>query len=134
MKEIDQLRGFLLTVFEYLELPISDEAMQPILHGNSITGFRQAVTDAVEFHEDLKPSQIRELDLLLSEQGLPTLSAMSEKKFRSLLTILGRGQIRSESEYYIVKSYVVDVDSIVISDDNRRLGEQLIVDYEGMQS
>lgn len=108
--------------------------MEPILRGRSITGFRQAVNDAVEFHEDLSPTQIRELDLLLSEKGLPTLSAMSEKKFRSLLTILGRGQIRSESEYYIVKSYIVDDDSVVISDGDRRLGEQLIVDYEGMQS
>ena len=133
MKEIDQLRGFLVTVLDYLELLKSEDARRPFVEGRSVTGFRQAVNDVIEMQEDLEPWQIHEIDKRLSEIGLPTLSAMSEKKFRTLLSIIGRGRIRSDSEYYIVNSYISDADQSKISPSEKQRAEQLLFDYAGVE-
>jgi hypothetical protein len=129
--ELEQLRGFALTVWEFCGLQLTDEDRERICKSKSIRGVREAARDMVEMCQDFNPAQVAVLDERLARDGLPTLSAMRNRTYRELLQILTRGEIRSDEEFRLVSAFVSDVDSRHLSDADRAQADALMYAYEG---
>jgi len=128
--EHEQLRGFSLAVLDQLRIPFSAESLEPIRTTRSLRGLREAARDMVEMCEDLAADQATALDARLSREGLPTLSQMRDRRYRSLLTVLSRGRIESDDEFRLVNSFVFDVDSPHLSGAARAKANALLGEYE----
>ena len=128
--EIEQLRGFSLAVLESIGLALSPESLEPIRTTRSLRGLREAARDMVEMCQDLTADQVAAFDLRLVDDGLPTLTQMRDRRYRSLLAILSRGRIRSDDEYRLVNSFVSDIDAPHLSPDARSKANVLLASYE----
>jgi hypothetical protein len=84
----------------------------------------------VEMCEDLAPDQVAALDARLERDGLPTLSRMRDRRYRSLLAVLARGRIESDDEFRLVNSFVCEVDSPHLSGAARAKANALLGEYE----
>lgn len=129
-EELEQLRGFVLTVLDHLGLTLSAEALKPIRTARSIRGIREAARDMVEMCEDLAADRVSVLDARLTRDGLPTLTQMRDRRYRELLTILSRGHIKSDDESRLVNWFVADLQSPRLSDDHRAKANELLLAYE----
>jgi hypothetical protein len=128
--EHEQLRGFSLTVLEQLGVSFSEDSLAPIRTTRSLRGLREAAHDMVEMCEDLAADQVSALDARLARDGLPTLSEMRDRRYRSLLTVLSRGRIESDDEFRLVNSCVSDVESTHLSGSTRAKASELLGAYE----
>jgi len=130
MDEKEQLRGFILTVLDYVELPVPESALDPIRKSNQLRGLRAAATDMVEMCQDVDLQQVTKLDRRLLEQGLPSLSEMRDQSLRLFRSILSRNQIKTDDEWRLVESYISDVDSDTLTERDREHASSLLTDYE----
>ncbi|MGM8227026.1 hypothetical protein ACSV5M_10610 [Cellvibrio sp. ARAG 10.3] len=100
-------------------------------HGRSIAleGLRQAVNDTVEdlMHQPIE--YIQRLDAALHQHGLVTFSEIRRRYSSSYKKILKRGNIKNETEYYIIAGILADLESSV-GEEERVLIEQLAMQYE----
>ena len=99
-------------------------------HLAPISGLREAASDVVEFATDLQDKQVQELDRELLDQGFPSLSAMRSRRYRRLVRVLGRGRIMSDSEWREINGLASDLDSGVVTDNERSKLAILLSDYE----
>jgi hypothetical protein len=129
-QELEQLRGFVLAVLDYLGLAPSRESLEPIRTAKSLRGLREAARDMVEMCEDLAADRVSALDARLTDEGLPTLTQMRDRRYRKLLIILSRGQIKSDDECRLVNGFVADMESARLSADNRAKANALLLAYE----
>ena len=90
-QELEQLRGFVLAVLDFLGLAPSRESVEPIRTAKSLRGVRDAARDMVEMCEDLAADRVRALDARLTHEGLPTMTQLRDHRYRELLTILSPG-------------------------------------------
>ncbi|KRB07691.1 hypothetical protein [Lysobacter sp. Root690] len=72
----------------------------------ALTGLRQAVNDTLEALDDWPPESIAALDALLRGEGIVTVTELRRRSSRQLRRIVKAGEIRSETEYYLVKGIV----------------------------
>jgi hypothetical protein len=93
-------------------------------------GLRMAIQDMLETSRVLTPAQVRELDGRLSSAGLPTLTAMRERVWRTLAKVISRGRCRTEAEYYLVVERLSDMDDETLSDDDRQTLGRIVGDFE----
>ena len=84
----------------------------------------------VEMCEALAANQVAALDDRLARDGLPTLSQMRDRRYRSLLTVLSRGRIESDDEFRLVNGFVSDVDSPHLSGAARAKANALLGAYQ----
>jgi hypothetical protein len=96
----------------------------------ALEGVRQAANDTVETMRDWPPSAVSVLDAALLEAKIVTASEMRRRFSASLRHVLKRGKIRTETEYHLVKSIVVDLDSQAVEEGRARL-EAMLAAYEG---
>jgi hypothetical protein len=129
-EELEQLRGFVLTVLDHLGLAVSAEALEPIRTARSIRGIREAARDMVEMCEDFTADRVSALDARLASEDLPTLTQMRDRRYTKLLTILSRGHIKSEDECRLVNAFVADMQSGPLSAGNRARANALLLAYE----
>lgn len=129
-EKLEQLRGFVLTVLDHLGLALSAEALEPIRTARSIRGVREAARDMVEMCEDLGADRDSVLDARLTHDGLPTLTQMRDRRYREVLTILGRGQINSDDECRLVNGFVADTEAARLSADDSAKANVLLLAYE----
>jgi hypothetical protein len=130
MNERNQLRGFVLTVLDFVDLPVSDSDLGPIRKCNDLRGLRVAAADMVEICQDLDAQQVEQLDLLLRENGYPTLSEMRNHDLRRLRKILSQNRIVNDDDWRFVESYLSDVDSEVLTDKDRDVANRILVEYK----
>jgi hypothetical protein len=83
----------------------------------------------VEMCEDLAAERVSVLVARLTDEGLPTLTQMRDRRYRELLSILSRGQIKSDDECRLVNGFVADMDAR-LSADNRAKANALLLAYE----
>ena len=69
-------------------------------------GLGMAIGDIVEMTEAFLPGQVAEIDAALAADGLITLSAARARFGRTIRTIVKRGRVRSEGEYYALRNAV----------------------------
>jgi hypothetical protein len=128
--ELEQLRGFSLAVLDELGVSFSEEALEPIRTSRSLCGLREAARDLVEMREDLAGEQLAGLDARLARAGVPTLSLMRDRRYRSLLAALSRGRIESDDEFRLVNGFVSDVEPDHLSPEARAKANALLGVYE----
>lgn len=94
-----------------------------------LEGLRQAVNDVIEELSDLTPDSIKLVDEALRASGLRTLSELRREYGATYRKILRRGSIKTETEYYLVNGFVVDLASDVPSSE-RKLLQEMVAAYE----
>lgn len=130
MDEIEKLRGFILTTLDYVKIGISKESLAPLLANGPVAGFRIAAKDIAQFYEDFSGLQIEELDSLLSSKGFPTITQMYNKNYRTFLSLIAKSKIKTDDQFRLLNSFVVEQDSKLASQKEREKAEQLMVNYE----
>ncbi len=84
----------------------------------------------IEMSTLLAPERLAEFDAVLAREGLPSLHRLQDREKRNLSLILIRRRIRSDDEYDVVNRFLSDVDSNVLSEPERQIASQLILEYE----
>ncbi|MGI9343731.1 MAG: hypothetical protein ACR2QV_12915, partial [Gammaproteobacteria bacterium] len=87
-QELEQLRGFVLSIIDHTGLDASEADLAPIREAKNVNGMRQAARDMIEMCQDLPADEVAELDKRLEDSGLPTLTAMRDVRYRDLLQVL----------------------------------------------
>ena len=95
----------------------------------ALEGARQAINDALEDTRHVTPEYLARLDSTLAEQGIVTLSELRRRYSRQYKTILKRGSIRNETEYYLFKG-VLDDGNADITSEERSVLQSLSDSYE----
>jgi hypothetical protein len=91
-------------------------------------GLRQAIHDCVEMSLHFDHAEVEKFDSQLRSRGIITLSELRRRYSKSYAKIMKRGQIKSETEYYLVRNVLHD--PAEKSPEERKLLEKLIFDYE----
>jgi hypothetical protein len=136
-KERLLLIGFCKITMEHILglIPVSEKKLYSKINFDDwnkgpLEGIRMAANDMVEWGSYLSKDQIDELDNKLEESGFPTLTAMKHRNYQQVLKILSRGVINSDKEYYLLNSYLTDVDCKELSTEEISNAEQIIAVYE----
>jgi hypothetical protein len=77
----------------------------------------------------LRPEELQRLDLALAKSGAPSLAQMRRRYLRKYATILQRGVLKNDEEFYLLKSMLDDPD---LPGDDRAKILPLINAYEGI--
>jgi hypothetical protein len=93
-------------------------------------GMRMALQDVLEMTRGLTPDSVKAVDEAFDAGGLPTLSGMRRRVWKTIPKVLKRGRIRNEAEYYLLIERLNDVDDSGLSgEDRERLG-LMVVEFE----
>jgi hypothetical protein len=119
--EYQELKKFLGFYFEYLARKVDmPAALSPVPLLESFEqksmakarmGLQQAINDIVEETSHWGPKKIAIVDSALAELEIISLTEIRRRYSRKYLSLLERGVIRTETEYYFVKG-IVDGGSI----------------------
>jgi hypothetical protein len=130
MGEVEKLRGFILTTYEFAGLGVSDESLAPIKADGPVTGFRMAARDCAECYEDFNSKKIEELDLLLLSKGLPTITQMYNKNYQKFLSLISKSKIKTDEQFRLLNSFVTEQNGKLASIEERNKAQQLMGTYE----
>jgi hypothetical protein len=75
-------------------------------------GLAMMIGDLMELTVDFPQEEIARLDAILGEAQLPTLSNIRVRFMKRIKSIVRRGLIRSEAEYYLVRNAVEGVNEV----------------------
>lgn len=113
--EMDDLSAFLGFFFE--NFMANDASVPPEVHPlkfvretavrapkRALLGLRMAIGDCIESSVHWSVQQVKEADDALRARGIATLSEMRRRYYRRFISILERGKIATEEEYYLVKA------------------------------
>ncbi len=136
--EYAKMKGFLSFYAErYLKVeglspdkqPIASlEALEKKSMKMAFNGLRQTINDCVEMSLHFDHAEVESLDSELRKRGIVTLSELRRRYSKSYAKIVKRGQIKNETEYYLVRNVLYDPTEK--SPEERKLLEKLISDYE----
>ena len=104
------------------------EALEKKSMKMALNGLRQAINDCVEMSLHFDHAEVEELDSQLRSSGIVTLSELRRRYSKSYAKIMKRGQIKNETEYYLVRNVLHDPTEK--APEERKLLEKLISDYE----
>jgi hypothetical protein len=105
------------------------EALEKKSMKMAFDGLRQAINDCVEMSLHFDHAEVEKLDSQLRSRGIVTLSELRRRYSKRYAKIMKRGQIRNETEYYLVRN-VLD-DPTEKTPEERELLEKIISNYEG---
>jgi hypothetical protein len=105
------------------------EALEKKSMKMAFNGLLQAINDCVEMSLHFDHTEVEKLDAQLRSRGIVTLSELRRRYSKSYAKIMKRGQIKNETEYYLVRNVLYDPTEK--APEERRLLEKLISDYEG---
>jgi|ERR1700679_1251282 hypothetical protein len=104
------------------------EALEKKSMKMAFNGLRQAINDCVEMSLHFDHAEVEKLDSQLRSRGIVTLSELRRRYSKSYAKIMKRGQIKNETEYYLVRNVLYDPTEK--TPEERKLLEELISDYE----
>jgi hypothetical protein len=135
--EFDELKSFLGFFFDrHMAGPATPPEVHPLKVLEDIQrrapkrvleGLRMAINDCIEMTAPWPLEKVAALDAELRANGLLTLTAIRRRYSRSLHTILKRGRIRSEVEYYLVRGAIEDPE---ITADQATIMQRLLAAFE----
>ncbi|RYD47216.1 MAG: hypothetical protein EOP85_05900 [Verrucomicrobiaceae bacterium] len=96
------------------------------------TSLGMMVNDLVEFSVDLPAAEIRKTDADFTARGIMTLSEVRRRYSRQLKSIIKRGRIRNEEDYYLVTGILADMSNGASDTEREQLG-MMVSEYEGMR-
>jgi hypothetical protein len=95
----------------------------------ALEGLKQAVNDTVEDLREMPGEHLQRLDTALRDSGTITFSEVRRRYASSYKRIMKRGNIKSETEYYLIAGVLAECSSIA-SEEERAVLNQLVVRYE----
>jgi len=104
------------------------EALEKKSMKTAFNGLRQAINDCVEMSLHFDHQEVEKLDSQLRSRGIVTLSELRRRYSKNYAKIIKRGQIKNETEYYLVRNVLYDPTEK--TPEERKLLEELISDYE----
>jgi hypothetical protein len=135
--EYEKMKEFLSFYAErYLQVSGLPPEKQPIASLETLekksmrmafNGLRQTINDCVEMSFRFDHAEVEKLDSELRSRGIVTLSELRRRYSRDYAKIVKRGQIKSETEYYLVRN-VLD-DPTEKAPEERALLEKLLSEY-----
>jgi hypothetical protein len=99
----------------------------------ALEGARQAVNDALEEIQHVSPEYLARLDSALTEHGTVTLSELRRRYSRQYKAIFKRGEIKDETEYYLLKG-ILDDGNANVNSDERSILQSLSDSYENRRA
>jgi hypothetical protein len=105
------------------------EAIEKKSMKKAINGLRKAINDCVEMSFHLNHVEVENLDSQLRSRGIVTLSELRRRYSKGYAMIVMRGQIKNETEYYLVRNVLDDPSEK--APEERELLEKMLSDYEG---
>jgi hypothetical protein len=91
---------------------------------------RATATDMVDSCQNLTSQQVKQLDQLLVTSGFPTLSEMRDRSLQRLRRILSNRRVATVDEWRFLESYLSDVDSDVLTEEDRALANRILAEYD----
>jgi hypothetical protein len=140
--EFDALRAFIKTVWDFAALgAVASEGQQiggtidamkeTLAPSAALKGIREAANDMVEMTKDLAGADLKRLEVLLREAGAPSLESMLFRRYRQVMVLLARKEIRTEEECRLLQGELGDVeDTSLLRGELRDLAERLVDGYE----
>ena len=104
------------------------EALEKKSMKMAFAGLRQAIHDCVEMSFRFDQAEVEKLDSELRERGIVTLSEIRRLYSKGYAKILKRGQIKDETEYYLMCNVLHD--PTAKPSEELELLEKLISTYE----
>jgi hypothetical protein len=104
------------------------EALEKQDMKKALSGLRQAINDCVEMSLHFDHAEVTKPDSQLRSSGIITLSELRRRYSKGYAKILKRGQIKNETEYYLVRNVLHDPTEK--TPQELKLLEELISDYE----
>ena len=95
----------------------------------ALAGLRQAASDFVESLQDFDHQQVEILDAALKRAGIVTLTELRRRHSRKYKSILKRGSVRDEAEYYLITAILNDCSDSIDSQEVDRLNS-ILLDFE----
>jgi hypothetical protein len=95
----------------------------------ALEGLRQAIGDCIEMTSDRSVEWIREFDRECDSLGLVTLTQLRVRYWSRYKTILKRGRIMNETEYYLIAGIANDL-TIEVPSSERSMLEELMHQFE----
>ena len=93
-------------------------------------GLKMAVNDFIEVTVDWTPEQVAEADARFAAEGTFTLSEVRRSYSKRYLSLLKRGTIRSETEFYMLRG-IVDGGGLEPGATEAKLIQAMLEDFEG---
>ena len=133
----ERLNGFVVRVLEFMRTnhgdPIFEQYLSAVNKPLSSRQMSMVISDLVEWMQDVSGEELSVLDGQLSEEGLPTLSLMRDRKDRVFGTILSQGNITSDDEYRIIAARLSDMGK-PLPESDRALANRIIEQYESRKT
>jgi hypothetical protein len=96
----------------------------------ALEGLRQAFNDALEMARHAGDAQVLAINDELRRLDAPPLAVLlAHRDGRARRLLRKKKKVQDDTEYYLLKEYVVDLAS-ELSDSDRKLAEQLLDEYE----
>ncbi len=92
-------------------------------HGNSkaLVGLRQAINDAIEATQDCTAEWVQAFDQECRQRGVVTLSQLRTRYLAKYKTVLRRGYVRNDTEYYLMVGVLNDMAASIGGAERSRL-------------
>ncbi|MBD5358071.1 MAG: hypothetical protein HDR88_13875 [Bacteroides sp.] len=107
---------------------------EKVLQGNRnfISGFNQCYNDTIEMCRDWSPEDRKKLNGILKEKFGYDLNDADKKQANKVESILTRGKLRSDTEYYLAKEWVDHLlwNGVVEDEEKARRLDELLGEYE----
>ncbi|AMJ74695.1 hypothetical protein AVL57_12435 [Alteromonas stellipolaris] len=95
----------------------------------ALQGLKQAINDTLEDTASWDSNTVSELDEQLRDNGTITLSTLRTRYWSKYKSILKRGKIKNETEYYLIRGLECELDN-GIPQEQRTLLAELVRDFE----
>jgi len=119
-----------------------DDPVHPSNVGREITarfgavkafaGLRQAINDVIEETRPWSVDQVVALNAECAQRGLVTLSELCRRYSGRYKSIVKRGRIRSETEYYLLAGVVADQSQDSPMEERQKC-QEMVITYEAAQ-
>jgi len=134
-EEFEELRSFLGYFVDHTAGPLPPEIhplnvlqdLQRRAPKRAREGLRMAINDCIEVTARWPPEKIAAFDAELRANGLLALSTIRRRFSKRLHSILKRGRIRTEVEYYLVRGAIEDP---TMADDEVTAMHDLLTAFE----
>lgn len=133
-----ELKQFFSAFFEHVapQVVLADhhpisllEKMEGSAPAKASSGLREAVNDCIEMSAHWPVQQVVALDAALKARHILTLSQVRQRYWSKYRSILKRGSIRSDIEYYLAQGILAD-QALPIDASEREKLELMSVAYE----
>jgi hypothetical protein len=105
------------------------EEMEQTTPARAFSGLRMAINDCIEMSAHWPAEMVSALDAELKSQSILTLSQVRQRYWSKYRSLLRRGRIRDDVEYYIVQAVLSDQAPRMVDAERRKL-EAMVAAYE----